>query len=130
MPDDSINSRLSRLEDDVAELRRDLRNDVKGLHDKVDSILAAVATMSRGQGIEDVRIRAEIDAVKARMCPKPGACVDLSDRMTKVETQYGTLHNMVEQWKGAYKAGRAFWIGVGAIASVSAFLLKDWFIRR
>lgn len=130
MTDEHTNARISRLEEDYAELRRDVRSDISKLHEKADSILAAVATMSRGQGIEDVRIRGELDAVKSRMCPKPGACVDLSKRMDKMEAQYGTLHNMVEQWKGAYKAGRAFWIGVGAIASVSAFFLKEWFFKR
>lgn len=130
MSDEHTNARISRLEEDYAELRRDVRSDISKLHEKADSILAAVATMSRRQGIEDVRIRGELDAVKGRLCPKPGACVDLSKRMDKMETQYGTLHNMVEQWKGAYKAGRAFWIGVGAIASVSAFFLKEWFFKR
>jgi hypothetical protein len=121
MPDDSTNSRLSRLEDDVAELRRDLRNDVKGLHEKVDSILAAVATMSKGQGIEDVRIRGELEAVKSHMCPKPGACVDLLERMDKVEHKVSTMHDMIQQAKGGGKVIAGIWGAIGA--SVVGFVV-------
>lgn len=130
MTDEHTNARISRLEDDYAELRRDVRSDISKLHEKADSILAAVANMSRGQGIEDVRIRGELDAVKSRLCPNPGVCVDLGERVVKLEEHYGTLHNMVEQWKGAYKAARAFWIGVGASVSVGAWFVKEWLFKR
>lgn len=127
MTDESTNARLSRLEDDVAELRKDLREDVKGLHEKVDSILSAVGAMSKGQEIEDVRIRGELEAVKSRMCPKPGACVDLSRRVSKLEDHCTAIHDMIQQMKGGGKVISGIWGAIGAsVIAAIAWLITQF----
>lgn len=130
MTDESTNARLSRLEDDVSELRKDLRTDVKGLHEKVDSILAAVAAMSKGQGIEDVRIHGELEAVKARMCPKPGACADLTPRLEQLEDKCSTMHDLLQQAKGGGKVISGIWGAVGAFLTILIWAAKEYFTRK
>lgn len=127
MTDESTNARLSRLENDVAELRKDLRADVKGLHEKVDSILGAVAAMSKGQGIEDVRIRGELDVVKSHMCPEPGACVHIGSRVSKLEEHCGRMHDILQQMKGGGKVISGIWGAIGAsVIAVIAWVITQF----
>ena len=127
MPDESTNARLSRLENDVSDLRKDLRQDVKGLHEKVDSILAAVASMSRGHGMEDVRMQGELDAIKSHMCPEPGTCVDLGERVGKLEEHCGRMHDTLQQLKGGGKVISGLWGAIGAsVIAAIAWLITQF----
>lgn len=114
MTEEATNARISRLEDDVAEVRKDRREDIKSLHEKMDAVIATVATISKGQGMEDVRIHGELEAVKARMCPKPGACVDLSSRVSKLEDHCTAIHDMMQQMKGGGKVIAGIYGAIGA----------------
>lgn len=114
MPDTATNARLTRLEEDVSDLRKNLRTDVHQLHSKVDTILASVAELSRGQGIEEARIQSEIGAIKSGLCPKPGSCVDLVKRMDKMESNYCALHDALQQLKGGGKVIAGIWGAIGA----------------
>ena len=121
MSDEHTNARLTRVENDLAEVRRDRREDIKSLHEKMDAVIASVAAMSKGQGIEDMRIQGELESVKSRICPKPGACVDLGQRVGNLEEHCGRMHDTLQQLKGGGKVISGLWgaIGASVIAAIA-----------
>lgn len=114
MPEEATNARLTRVESDIAEVRRERREDIHGLHEKMDALIATVAAQGGSHGMDNVRLRGELEAVKARMCPKPGYCAELAPRLELLEDKCGKMHDLLQQAKGGGKVISGIWGAIGA----------------
>jgi hypothetical protein len=120
------NARMANAERDIEHLR----NDIKGLHEKSDTIIKSLAEMSQHYAVEDAYKKANIKSIESRLCPKPGACIDLTPRVEALEKQFSAWHDAQQQFKGALKTVRTFWLGVGALLTTLGWFAKEFLTRN
>ena len=127
-------ARLTNVEQDIIRLRTDVREDVAALHKKIDErfseIMGALAELRTHQAVDDAVSTNSLQAIKAGLCPDPGACARLAPRVAALELNFSKWHDMQQQAKGAIKTVRAFWLGVGALVTTVLWLIQNYFTTK
>ena len=133
MPD-THTARITNTEQDIVRLRKDMREDVIALHKKIDErtseIMGAIQELRTHQAVDDAVSTNSLDAIKAGLCPDPGACMRLAPRVAALELQFSKWHDMQQQAKGAIKTVRAFWLGVGALGTTVFWLIQNYLTSK
>ena len=119
----NANARLDNAERDIQRLRTDIGK----LHEKSDAIIASLSKLREQQAVQHAHKESDLEMIRSRMCPKPGACVELVPRIEALENEFSKWHDTQQQLKGAVKTVRTFWLGVGSILTTAMWFAKEFF---
>ena len=122
--------RIANVERDLADVRKELRALHTRFESKLDVILDRLNDLRQAGVLDEVALKTQTQRLEARLCPDPGACLRLEPRIKALEVKISGWHDAQQQLKGAMKTVRTFWLGIGAVATTAAWILKDWITRN
>ena len=104
---------------------RDVRDDIRRLHEKIDTLTTNLARQQAANQVDEAKLAAELVNIKSKTCPSPGSCVKLEERVGHLETEWTRLHNAKQQVIGGAKVVRMLWIGLGAVLTAAFYAFRE-----